>query len=274
MRELITALGDKISVKDDLERIISLSPAVTEILYELGMGDRIVGLSAFCSRPAETSSVRKVGSYGSARIEVIEELRPDVIFTVTGYPVDFAGKLSKKFPVYVFELPSSVAGIVELVNRVGTVTKRSREASRIEYELLSRLGRIRRVKNKSAYVEIDLGGPVSFGFRSYITDALSLLGLESVYGLHDREWLEPDPGYVMSSDPDFIFYEPKMYSRFSQSDLDKLVHRRGWDKLKAVRNGAIYCTPGPLDFLAHHGPTFIREVMPWLEQRIFNKDIE
>lgn len=274
MRDLITALGNHVSIRDDIERIISLSPAVTEILYEIGLGDRIVGLSAFCSRPQETASVRKVGSYGSARIEVIEELNPDVIFTVSGYPVDFAGRLSRKFPVYVFELPASVAGIVDLVNRVGTVTTRTREANRIESDLLRRLGNMRRAEGMSAYVEIDLGGPVTFGYRSYITDALSLLGLESVYGLHDKEWIEPDPDFVRRKDPDFIFYEPKMYSQFGQADLEKLIKARGWENMKATVNGKVYHTPGPLDFIAHHGPTFIREVIPWLEEKIFTTSPE
>ncbi len=48
----------RVQVPENPQRIISFSPAVTEILYELGLGDRIVGVSAFCSRPPETSKVR------------------------------------------------------------------------------------------------------------------------------------------------------------------------------------------------------------------------
>lgn len=268
MRDLVTALGDHVSISDELRRIVSLSPAVTEILYEMGLGSSIVGLSAFCSRPPETKNVRKVGSYGSARIEVIEELEPDIIFTVSGYPEDFAKRLSEKFPVYVFELPSSVAGIIDLVNRVGTVANRPDEAHEIEKDLMGRLAGIGHRGRYSSYVEIDLGGPVSFGFRSYITDALSLLGLDSIYGKADREWLEPDLEFVASLDPDIIFYEPKMYSRFGQDDLQRMIKSRDWKELKAVKNEALFVTPGPLDFIAHHGPTFIREVLPWMDKKV------
>lgn len=268
MRNLVTALGDTIQVKSDVRRIVSLSPAVTEILFELGLGDRIVGVSAFCSRPAETSRIRKVGSYGSARIEAIRDLRPDIIYTISGYPEEFSKKLSAEFPVYVFGLPSSVAGIIDLVNKVGIVTERPERASQLEHNLVSILSDIRGAGNMSAYVEIDLGGPVTFGYRSYISDALSFLGLRNIFGDVDREWMVPDIGHIESSDPDIIFYEPKMYSKFTFSDRDRLIENRDWSDLRAVKNNAFFTTPGPLDFLAHHGPTFVREVIPWLKQKI------
>lgn len=265
MRELVTALGDRISIKEDIQRIVCLSPAVTEILFELGLSDRVVGVSAFCSRPPEAANIRKVGSYGSARMEVIEELEPDIIFTVSGYPEEFSRKLSEKFPVYVFGLPSSVSGIIDLVGKVGIVSKKHEKAVEIERELLSIVASINPAKGLSAYVEIDLGGPVTFGYRSYITDALSLVGIQNIYGSTDQEWIEPDLDFVRKSDPDIVFYEPKMYSKFTEENGKKLIEKRGWETLKSVQNNAFFVSPGPLDFIAHHGPSFIREVLPWME---------
>lgn len=268
MRELVTAVGDRVSISDDLKRIISLSPAVTEILFELGLGDRIVGVSAFCGRPKDTAGIRKVGSYGSARIQVIEELNPDVIFTVSGYPEEFSKRLSDKFPVYMFGLPSSVSGIVDLVNKVGIVTERMDLASRIEKDLIRRLNENTSNWGVTGYLEIDLGGPVSFGFRSYINDALEHIGVKNIYGNWDREWLEPDFKTVAGIDPDVIFYEPKMFSKFPENGVEKLVESRDWSSLKAVKNDAVFVSPGPLDFIAHHGPTFIREVLPWMNCKV------
>lgn len=253
----------KVSVPDTPQRIISFSPAVTEILYELGLGDRIVGVSAFCSRPPETSSVRKVGSYSTANMEVLKKLDPDVILTISGYPNKFALELAKNFPVFTFELPSSVSGIVDLVSRVGIVTGTVEESKYMEFELLKYIGSLRRRPKISAYLEIDLGGPTTFGSMSYITDALSLLGIQSIYANTPSEWISPDLNQVMKMDPDVIFYEPKMYSKFSDSDLEELISKRGWNNLSAVKNGNVFMTPGNLDFFAHHGPFFIREVLPW-----------
>lgn len=263
MPELTDQLGRKVNLPDDPQRIISFSPAVTETLFELELGKRIVGVSAFCSRPKETSKIRKVGSYGSAKLDVLREMNPDLILTIAGFQRDFAESLSKEFTVYTFELPSSVAGIIDMVSRIGIVTGKRKEARYMEFELMKYLGSLRRRPSVSGYLEIDLGGPVSFGSLSYITDALSILGVDSIYADRPKEWLEPDMDFVKESDPDVIFYEPKMYSRFTSDDLQRLIASRGWNNLRAAKNGHIFATPGPLDFFAHHGPSFIRETLPW-----------
>lgn len=268
MPELIDHNGKRIEVPEDPGRIISFSPAVTEILFELGLGDKLVGVSAFCSRPMETRNIRKVGSYGSARIEVIDSLKPDLILTISGFQNEFAKKLAEKFTVFTFELPSSVSGIIDLVSRVGIVTGRAKASKYMEFELMKYLGSLRRRPTLTGYLEIDLGGPASFGAMSYITDALSLLGIDSIYSNTYSEWVQPDLEYVKSMDPDVIFYEPKMYAKFSEKDMEKLITERGWDGLTAVRKNRFFVTPGELDFFAHHGPSFIREVLPWVMEKI------
>lgn len=268
MPELLDYNHRKVKVPDHPERIISFSPAITEILYELGLADSIVGVSAFCSRPPETSKVRKVGSYSTARLDILEELNPDLILTISGYPNEFALKLAERFPVFTLELPSSVAGIVDLVSKVGIVTGKFDESKYMEFELLKYLGSLRRRPRLSGYIEIDLGGPTSFGSMSYITDALSLLGIQSIYANTSSEWLSPDLDFVKESNPDVIFFEPKMYSKFDVGDLDKLITQRGWESLSAVQKNRIFITPGELDFFAHHGPSFIREVLPWVMEKV------
>ena len=102
-------------------RIVSFSPAATETLFQLGKGDEIVGVSAFCARPPEARAKRRLGSYNTVREDVLDELRPDLILTVTGYQRDFALRLSKRYPVYPLELPATVAGIVDFAVKVGLV---------------------------------------------------------------------------------------------------------------------------------------------------------
>lgn len=260
--------GNRVNLPEEPERIISFSPAVTETLFELGLGEKIVGVSAFCSRPKETARIRKVGSYGSARMEVLKQLEPDLVLTISGFPDSFSATLASEFPVYTFELPSSVAGIVDLASKVGIVTGRVHEARYMEFELLKYLGSLRRRPEITGYVEIDLGGPTSFGSMSYITDALSLLGIRSIYQDTPKEWVQPDLEHVRGSDPDVIFYEPKMYSTSGPMDLERMVAERHWEEMAAARKGHIFTTPGKLDFFAHHGPSFIREVLPWVMENV------
>ncbi len=261
-------LGREVTVPEVPERIISFSPAATETLFKIGAGERVVGVSAFCARPAEAKAKRHLGSYNTVREEVLDELRPDLILTVTGYQRDFALRLSKKYPVYPLELPVSVAGIVDFVVKVGLVAGAADSGRELGGRLVRELGRLGRVAKLKAYVEIDLGGPVTFGSFSYITDAFRLLGAMHIYGDERCEWLKPDLEAVAAADPDLIVYEPKMFSKFEEEDLKGLLLARGWERLRAAKLGNIFATPGPLDFLAHHGPSFITEALPWLEGRL------
>ena len=260
-------LGLDVEVPERPKRIVSFSPAATETLFQIGVGEKVVGVSAFCARPAEAKTKRKLGSYNTVRDEVLDEVDPDLILTVTGYQREFAIRIARKYPVYPLELPVSVAGIVDFVVKVGLVSGAADEARELGGTLMRSLGNLKTLPESSGYVEIDLGGPVTFGSYSYITDAFRLLGCHHVYERERSEWLTPDLEKVATSDPDLVAYEPKMFSKFGEDDLKRMISSRGWDRLRAVRKGNFFITPGPLDFLAHHGPSFITETMPWLEGR-------
>jgi iron complex transport system substrate-binding protein len=257
-------IGASVNIPDEPRRIVSFSPAATETLFGLGLGPSVVGVSAFCARPAEATLKRRVGSYNTVRRELLEELSPDLILTVTGYQREFALRLSTQFPVYPLELPVSVAGIVDFVVKVGLVAGAPDRGRELSSRLLRQLGNMKRAHGLRAYVELDLGGPVSFGAHSYITDALHLLGCTTMFDQVRREWLSPDLNSVAEGDPDVMFYEPKMYADFGEADRVRLVRSRGWEDVRAVKTGNFIVTPRPLDFLAHHGPSFVTEALPWL----------
>ncbi len=268
MRDVYSYRQKVISIPETAERIVSFSPSITEILFELGFGDRLVGISAFCVRPAEASGIRKIGSYGSVRYEILDELKPDVIFTISGYQDKFTEELSKRYPVVCFELPLSLFGVIDLVVKVGTVLGAGDVSRLLSTQLMQDLPKFELNSAGTCYLEIDLAAPTSFGAFSYITDTLNRYGLRSIYSGRDKEWLSPDLEYVKSCNPDMIIYEGKMFSHFSDSDLPDLMTKRGWSNLSAVKNGMIFKTPGNLDFFAHHGPSFIREVVPWLSGKV------
>lgn len=261
-------LGTEVSIPEVPTRIVSFSPAATETLFEIGAGEHVVGVSAFCARPLEVKEKRKVGSYNTVREEVLDELRPDLILAVTGYQREFAFRLAKKYPVYPLELPVSVAGIVDFVVKVGLVAGVPDRARELATSLLHTIGDLRSVPKLRAYEEIDLGGPVTFGAYSYITDAFRVLGCSTICEDERSEWLKPDLEAIAGEDPDVIIYEPKIFASFDARNLQHLIESRGWVSLKAVKAGNVFMTPRPLDFLAHHGPSFVTVALPWLEENL------
>ena len=269
MKTFNEVLGVDVDVPDRPARIVSLSPAITETLFQLGLGESVVGVSAFCARPDEARRRRKLGSYSTVNVDVLRRMEPDLILAVTGYQRALATRLSAEFPSYPITLPVSVAGIIDMVVKVGLVVGEAGKARELASRLMREAAKVRPVEGEvDVYVEIDLGGPVSFGAYSYITDAFHLLGASTLFDDVRSEWLTPDLPTVASADPDVFFYEAKMYSRFGREDLELLIDKRGWRNLSSMRSGRYFLTPGPLDFLAHHGPSFITESMPWLSERL------
>jgi len=262
-------LGKDVDIPDHPERIISFSPAITETLFLLGFGDRIAGVSAFCARPPEARKKRRVGSYNTVSPQLLAELRPDLVFAVTGYQRSFAVELSKSFPVYPLELPVSVAGIIDIITKLGLVLGAPGRARELASGLLRNLSHVRPVRERlRVYAEIDLGGPVTFGAYSYITDALHLVGGSSLYGEVRKEWLTPDLDAIRREDPDVFIYEAKMFSKFGEDRFERLIDQRNWRSMASIRRKNYFLTPGPLDFLAHHGPSFITVTIPWLQERL------
>ena len=259
---------EEVEIPDNSQRIVSFSPSITEILFELGLADQIVGISAFCVRPHETSGKRKIGSYGFVRREILDDLKPDLIFTISGYQDKFTAELAKNYPVVCVELPVSLAGIIDLPVKIGIITGKREEGRNLSYRLMKSLPAPRTEIAGSCYLEIDLASPIAFGAFSYITDALRYMGLQGIYSEQNREWISSSLDFVHSADPDMIIYEAKMFSKYTEHDLEETIKNRGWSDLKAVRNKMVFKTPGNLDFFAHHGPSFVREVMPWLDDKV------
>ena len=267
MTEFRDALGNITQINDKLERIVSLSPSVTETLFEYGLGKKIVGVSAFCKRPAETDNIRKVGSYGTARIEVLDEIKPDIVMMMSGYAEPLYKKIRERYNTFLFKLPTTVFGILELIKEVGIVTSSQDKARELEYEMLQRLKKVRKYSMKG-YLEIDLGGPVTFGSQSYITDSLTLFGLTLPYEMRQHEWMVPNDQEIVEFDPDILIYEGKMYRGSNKEEVQKVFTDRGYGNSSFMRKKNIFVTPGKLDFFAHHGPSFFREVIPWLRNTL------
>ena len=263
-------LGKNVVLPEKCEKIASFSPSVTEALFEMGLGDKVVGVSVWCVRPPEARQKVILGSYSTAKMHKLEELSPDIIFTTSGYQIDFAKKLSEKFPTWAVSLPTTVSEIISTCEEVGLVVGYYEKARQLAeslyeklFEVISLAKQKRRTKRPKVYVEIDLGGPVTFGAFSYITDAIYLVGGKNVFEDEPKEWLKPDDRKVIESNPDIIIYEPKMFSRHGRSPdevREKLERRFG--RIKALEN--LFITPGIYDFLAHHGPDFIKSALPWL----------
>lgn len=263
------------------ERVASLCPSVTETLFMIGAGDRVVGVSSWCHRPREALSKPKIGSYVDVVEENLVKTRPQLIVTTTGVQREIIERLVKKgYPVYPIPFPKTVYDILSMVVEVGGLVGMHAEALDVSTTLAQFLEKMRSLrrpgKRLRVYVEIDLGGPTIPGYFSHVTTAFSIAGLENVfadtpssylYGMKVRDYPVVDVVRELTSrNPDVIVYESKSFHPSGDEGLN-LMRERGLDGLEAVRNGRVLTVPA--DTLAHYGPSFLEEA-PKLAEKIWN----
>ena len=226
-------------------RIISLSPATTEILFSLGLGDRIVGVTSFCDHPREAKKKAKIGGMSNPSLEAIVELKPDiVVMTTDGNPREVDDRLrGMSLKTYVWtsrtlaELPR---GIRELAGAMGVKERGEKLAREIE-EGLEKYGSRGKgpgsgtPKKKVVYIvwpePLLVAGP-----GTAIHDAMALLGLENVAGHAPSSYPRYSIEELIRSSPDVVVIGKGVgmdIRTVSEGVLKKLA------SVPAVKNGKV-----------------------------------
>ena len=245
------------------KRIISLAPSTTEILFALGLGDRIVGVTTFCDYPEEAKAKPKIGGMSNPSLEAVVSLKPDiVVMTTDGNPKEFEERLrSLKITTYVFtarslsELPQ---GIRELGAALGKEEKAYALARGIEggienVKKSSLVSRPSSIKKKILYIvwpePLIVAGP-----GTIIDDAITLLGQVNIAEGAAADYPKYSIEEVIRQAPDVILIG-------KGSGMDMVAVSRGILKrmtsVPAVKSGAI-CYLG--DGLYRLGPRVVQGI--------------
>jgi iron complex transport system substrate-binding protein len=165
-------------------RIISLSPATTEVLFALGVGNRIAGVTSFCDHPEEAKAKQKVGGMSNPSLEAIVALKPDlVVMSTDGNPREVDDRLrSMGLRTYVWtertlaELPR---GVRKLAAALGVEERGEKLASEIERTLTSSKFKVQRSKKMKVLYIVWPEPLLVAGPGTAIDDAIVLLGMEN-----------------------------------------------------------------------------------------------
>ena len=201
------------------KRIVSLAPSMTEILYALGLGDNIVGVTTFCDYPEEAKKKPKIGGMSNPSLEAVISLKPDiVVLTTDGNPKEFEERLvSLKIKTFVFQarrLAELPQGIRELGSVLGVKNRADTLANEIEFGISkikksSLVFRPSSVRKKVLFIvwpePLMVAGP-----GTVIDDAVALLGLENIAGTAKTAYPKYSIEEVLHRAPDIIFIGKSM----------------------------------------------------------------
>jgi iron complex transport system substrate-binding protein len=132
-------LGRLVAINGTPQRIISLAPSNTEILFALGLGDKVVGVTDYCDYPPEALEKEKVGGYINPDIEKIVALNPDLILVAYGTPMDVINNLVG-LGLTVFGIKTTdLDDLLNDIRRVGEITDKEVEAQTLTSEMANKI---------------------------------------------------------------------------------------------------------------------------------------
>lgn len=240
-------------------RIVSLAPSNTEILFALGLGDRVVGVTDFCDYPEEAKAIEQVGTYFEPNIEKIFSLSPDLVLAIADLPEDIIAKLEELgIPAPILN-PSDLEGILADIQLVGKATGAEKEAEALVAEMRGRIAvvteKASEVKERpKVFCEIDATDPSkpwATGPGSFMDAMIRLSGGASVAADAESPWVQLSAEEIIAKDPEIIILADSKYGVTAES----VRERPGWEVITAVKEGAIFNIDD--DLISRPGPRIV-----------------
>ena len=132
-------LDREVTIARQPERIISLSPVNTEILFALGLGEKVVGITNICNYPPQVQEKEEIGDYDNPNLEKIIELKPDLILASHGNPIELIDQLERLNYTVVGLNPKNINDVISSITMVGKITGKDEEATRLTEEMKERI---------------------------------------------------------------------------------------------------------------------------------------
>ncbi len=176
------------------ERIVSLTPTITETLIEMGAGNRVVGITNYCTHPARAvDNIPRVGGTKSIVLEKVDALRPDlVIANREENRRRHTDALREKYPVFVTH-PRTVEHALKMVNDLGTLTRTSAKAGEISEtckQILTSIDPQARSKTLASACLIWRDPWIAVGPGGYVNDLLETFGFRNIFKPEDGRYPE------------------------------------------------------------------------------------
>jgi iron complex transport system substrate-binding protein len=252
-------MGRAISIEKSPERIVSHVPAITEILFALRLGDKVVGVSDFCDYPEEAKTKPSVGNYFDPSIERIVALNPDLVLT-DGHSEGVKQLDSLGIAFLVID-PKDFDGIFRDIELIGQATGTEARAKKLADQMKADIARItNRVKGaqkvKTFYVidATDLNNPWTAGPGSFVDSLINMAGGENVAAKAVAPWAQFSIEQLVNADPEVIILPAKHGTAFTAPEV--LQGHPAWRQITAVKQGRIYTIDG--DLVDRSGPRIVQ----------------
>lgn len=184
LREVTDDLGRTIKIPQTIDRAVSLAPNLTENIFAVGAGNKLVGVTSFCDYPEEAEQIAKIGDTITPNIETIIALKPQIVFVSTASQIENFTRTLEQRNINVFVTnPNDFEGILRNLKQLGDILGTSENAAKLIADLQNRVNIVKeKVKDKpkaKVFVQIAKEPLFTIGKDSFITEIIASAGGES-----------------------------------------------------------------------------------------------
>lgn len=240
---LTDQMGREVTIEKLPERIISLAPSNTEILFTLGLEDRIVGVTDFCDYPEAAKSKEKIGGFSEPNIEKIISLQPDLILATSMHQKAVEELEKLNVPSVVLD-PKDFEDVFTSIEIIGKATGVDDKAAAVVGDLKARVkdiddkvAKLTADERPKVYYEIWPSPITTAGPGTFVNDIIQRAGGENIAKDAKKAYPQYSQEMIVAKNPDIIIFSHHGSSNQSAEDI---LNRQGWESIEAIKNNKVF----------------------------------
>lgn len=255
--------GREVTIETEPQSIVSIQASNTEMVFALGLGDKVIGVSDYCNYPTEVLEIEKVGAQ-DINVELILTLLPDVALVTdyhyTNYPEILAQFEEAGIKVIVTGSASSFADVYSMIEMIATATGSQVTGEEIISDMKQRLSVIKEkaasvIDKKKVWVEVSPAPDIyTTGKNTFMHEML-----ESLQAINAAE---AEDGWVKLTEEEIVKLDPEViittYGYYVDNPREEVLNRDGWVEVPAVKNQQVFDVDN--DTVSRPGPRLIEGV--------------
>ena len=211
-RTVTDELGRAVQVPAQPQRIVSLAPSITEILFALGAGDRVAGVTSYCDYPPEARQKPPVGDTLKPGVEKIVALKADLVIISTASQVEASFRKLEELGIAVYVTnPRSIDGVVESIDKIGELIDARERAQELADELRRRITtvetRVAETSRPSVLVILGTEPLITAGAGSFINDLINRAGARSISAEDKADYPQYSIETAVARQPEIILLQ-------------------------------------------------------------------
>jgi iron complex transport system substrate-binding protein len=240
------------------QRIVSLAPSVTEILFAVGAGSQLVGRTSFCNYPPEAAALPEIGGFSASTIsvETIAGLQPDLVIASTASQLEVLDALDALQVPTLLLAPDSLTAVYENIAQLATITGHEAAGAQVVASMEARVATVMETvasippeQRPTVFWQVYNDPLITAGPQTFIGQLIELAGATNVFADTSEDYPQVNAETVAERDPAVILGPASQGDALAAAQV---ATRPGWAELSAVRDGRVYLLDE--DIVSRPGP--------------------